>query len=491
MDADDSQTADPVDIPTWSQAENAEAVEGNEAAVVDLEHAAFDNDLAVDTAVKQDSDDFPCNETATETVKAAPVGDANVVVPDDKPGAVPDDDFGDISTAGVTQEQTDSDKMSVSNNDTPFEEAKSSDSNQDSSPDDDARYFSAVDAISTGFNDFSIAEDDEEPNNGETADTTEGDAAESETHPPEDDNGDFSVTDVNAHSAESGNNEDSEGASEPLQDDAFSSFSTESIGDGKNLLLDATEKDESAVLPKKGTESGVILDDSEQPSFKDTDHTIEDEMQAHASQTTSEALPADVVDRHDADSGDFGTFNEATTSSESQSVVTPLTGVDQQAADLDADDDDFGDFGSFEQAEDITQSSQMAEQVEKPEQAAVSEEAGQNDDDDDDFGDFGDFTDFVDQASQDVGEQGAGDDNSPVTRSVGDVSSGPESHSFAQANTTGIVDPVIQKAESVFQGVFGSAVEGCDSVEADCDAPPRAIVSIESVLVSTTLSVRH
>jgi hypothetical protein len=493
MDVDDSPTADPVEIKPVSQKENEEAVGGNEASVVDLVDAAFDKDLAVDTGVKEDSDDFECNETATETLKETPVGDVDALVSDDEPGSVPVNDFGDFSTTDVTHENADSEKATVSDNDTPFEEANTSDSDQDGSPDDDVGYFSAVDAItSTGFEEVSNAENDEALNNGVTDDTMEEGVPESEPDTLDDNFGDFSGAGANVHSKESGNNEDSEGSSEPLQDDAFSSFSAEPIGDGKEFLTDATENDESAVLPKKGTESGVILDDNEQIDLKRTDHAIEDERQVDSAQTTSEALPADAVDGQGDDFEDFGTFNQAAPS-ESQSAVTPLTSVDQQAhldADDDDDDDDFGDFGSFEQAEDVNQSSQV-ERVEKQEQTVVLEQAGQ-DDDDDDFGDFGDFADFAtDQASQDVGEQGAADDTSPVTRSVGDESSGPESRSFAQAFTTGIVDPVIQKAESVFQDVFGPAVEGGDAVEDDCDASPRVIVSVQSVLVSTILSIPH
>lgn len=492
MDVDESQTEDPSELNPTSEVD--EALEGNETATVDCQQdAKLDNDfgdLVMGTGVNEDTDDAACDETATESVKETPVKNSDALASDDKPETFPGDGFGDSSFSGVKQQNACSEKEGVPDNDTPFEDADTSISEKESSPDDDVGYLSAVDAISTGFNEERNAEDDESSNVGEKTDTKNEEEVPKDVSGTIADNycGDFSGENANIHSEEndidvlSGNSEDPK-----APHGAFSRLSAEPIGNDNELIMDATENDKSAMLPYNCTDGGAILDEAsgnEQIDLRQIALSLamEDEMQVDAAQNTREALLVDVIDDQEEDFGDFGTFNEAAPSG-SHSIAVPLMPAEQEAYMDSCDDNDFGDFGSFEQAQDPNQYSKV-ERVEMCEQTRAlesSEQAGPNEDDDD-FGEFGDFTDFAaDQASQDVEGQVATDDSTPASRSIGDTSIGTKWLS----STTAVVDPFVQRAESVFLDVFGQGVEGGNSVEADRNAAARINFSIHSILVST------
>ena len=214
-----------------------------------------------------------------------------------------------------------------------------------------------------------------------------------------------------------------------------------------------------------GAAESVDIPETSGSSFEDTGKYVDAALQEAESassigndeEVAKEATAADPAFGDD-DFGDFGTFEQA--------AHSPARGVDDSKEKL--ADDDFGDFGSVEQTDTQLMS------VEGPHQMDTSEVLDRNLGEEDEFGDFTDFASGEDQ--QPENEVTA----DTVTPSVEASTLGMAPPSF-QPPITSNIDPIVEKAETVFVEVFGG---GSVASEAEQNAPERVVVLVNNSLVS-------
>jgi len=238
-------------------------------------------------------------------------------------------------------------------------------------------------------------------------------------------------------------------------DDDFGDFgafeevtaTTTEMVDGEEAAVDGLESGGDAVQSEEGLRSADLV--------AQTDVHVD-----AVPVEKEENVATDEVGGDDDDFGDFGSFEQADETTKEETHPTSSGGAAKPVEE--PADDDFGDFGSFEQAGEAQTEVKSAE-----EPTPVAQQG-----DEDDFGNFGDFTDFSSETANQGGTEPPAGVNAATESSVVGTPSPP--------SATIVADPIIEKADTVFQDVFGRS--GRES-EIDQNVSERVVVTVKSTLV--------
>lgn len=391
---------------------------------------------------------------------------------------------------------------------------ESSETGQDSLPDNDAGYFSAVDASGGDNNNGECDQAEKEHDIEKSLSMEEDNTCESDA-PPE--IGLADSADVPAEPALEKTESEKLSLSEK-------SVETERITNDEEVI----HANDEACAGEDGTEGGLDTlevtpaqpEDAEANSEEviaeeavatQTDDDADDEFGAFGSfeQVTEAVADTDTVeqerisveiveesnvdaveaenDANEDDFGDFGSFEQATESAalavnDAENDVGQLQSEEPAVVD---DDDDFGDFGSFEQA---TEAPAISDAEKNVAGLPVGEPAAA---DDDDFGDFGSFEDAQVKSAEQTAEAPASRDDDDFGDFTDFASSGTPSEKAGESHSAPIeerplpiatvTDPTITRAETVFSDVFGPGVLASEN---DGDVSERVVVKVNSALVS-------
>jgi len=254
--------------------------------------------------------------------------------------------------------------------------------------------------------------------------------------------------------------------------------------------------EEASPEPKPEPEPEPLVDPELEPGQGPTP-TLEEEKQDKVDEDSSdddfgdfgafeeaddEAASVQKPTEHAAESSEFGGF-DAAASTEQKEQVAPTEPENKE----EDDDDSFGDFGEFDEVVGSAPEASASPTI------AAADVAEKNTSDDDEFGDFGDFNAFEEAPSPtppagDLVQPGATNDQG-FAASFGDKSARTPAPASASNPRS---DPVIEKASSVFKGIFGRYARDTVNGKNDDDAglPSVPVKSIlDSVLAYKSKSV--